>query len=129
MHHDCELARDRDDCSFLRMLSSSLCNCLPVSAQIRVLSEVTEDVLRCRDQKASTEWISLFGDPCRLMLFARVVGSWHEAEICAGTPTPTDAVRIFDRQHVGKRGELAHTGDLRDDLRCRVALHHRRHTL
>src|SRR6476659_577027 len=125
MHHDRELASYGNDGPFLRVLSSAFSDRLAVPAKIRVLSEGTQDVLRRADEKASTEGVSFFGDPSLLMLFARIIAPWYEPKIRAGAPAPTDASRIFDGQHVSKRCELTHTGDLADDLRFRVLVHHR----
>src|SRR5215207_8311631 len=87
VQHDRKLTRDCDNRAFLRILAAAARQHLPVTTQITVGSERSQDVLWSTDQEAATELITRLRDAQLRGGIATVVEPRNQTEVRTHIPT------------------------------------------
>src|SRR5436853_7118327 len=100
MHQHGELARHRDDGTLARVLSSTRGDRLTVPTQIRVRTEVPDDVVSSIEQPLPAEPITLFSDLHRLVFLARIGTPRYQSEKRAGAAAAHDTSKHRERYQV-----------------------------
>ena len=117
-----QLASRGNDGPFLSRLAAALGQLQPPSSQITISSKRTEYVVRSLHQQGSQIRIALFADVHLRFALPRVSTARLQSHVATCVAALVEAVRIFQRQHVGQGNQRTYALDLLQQRRLRVTL-------
>ena len=117
-----QLSSRRHDGSLLAASSATLGRLQPPAPEIAVHTERSQNVLRALYQQRAQVRIAFLADVHLRLVLPRVSSSWLQSQIAAYVVTFAEAMRIFQRQHVGESDQRAHALDLLQQRHLRKTL-------